>query len=313
MESSSTNEVLIRRYLLGDVSEEERAEIEERFFADDDFYQSLLVAEDDLIYDYLRGAMDAKDRRLMEEQITASPRRRQKVELVKGLMQAANVTESEGELSLWQRLRDFFAPSRALQFAMAAMVLALAFGVYFLLRQSSDLRGEVARLEQQRERDRQAAIERDKESERQLERERARAEELSAQLESEREEKERLAEEARRRQAEEQLSTQSLTLLPTARDRSDAERIVVNKNTARITIRLDLEGDLRYRSYRAEVRASAGNLVWNQTAQSNRKAVVIQLPAGVLSDGEYEVMLKGDAGNGQFEVINYYYFVVTKK
>lgn len=313
MELKSTNEDLIRGYLLGDVSEEERAGIEERFFADDDFYQSLLVAEDDLIYDYLRGALDQRERLLMEEQMTASPRRLQKVELVKGLMQAASVKESEEKITLWQRLRVFFAPVRALQLATAALALALAFGGYFLLRQSRDLRVEMARLEQQREQERESAFERERESARQLERERARTRELTGQLEREREEKKELAEAARNRQIEEQLSTQTLTLLHTTRDRADAERIVINKNTSRIAVRLDLDGNTQYRSYRAEVRTSSGNLVWNQGAQSKRKTVVLQLPAGILADGEYEVTLKGDAGKGQFEVMNFYYFVVTKK
>jgi hypothetical protein len=313
MELKSINEELIRRYLLGDVSEEDRARVEERFFADDDFYQSLLVAEDDLIYDYLRGAMGREDRRLMEEQINASPRRHQKVELVKGLMQAASAEESEEKASLWQRLRVFFAPVHALQFATAALALALAFGGYFLLRQSSDLRVEMARLEQERERERVAAFERERENAQRLEQERARNEELSRQLEREREEKAKLADEARNRQIEERLSTQTLTLLPTTRDRNDAERIVINKSTSRIAVRLDFEGDARWRSYCAEVRTSSGNIVWNQDAQSRRRSVVIQLPAGIFADGEYEVTLKGDAGSGQFEVINYYYFVVTKK
>ncbi len=313
MELNSINEELIRGYLLGDVSEEEREAIEERFFADDDFYQSLLVAEDDLIYDYLRGAMDQRERLLFEEQMATSPRRRQKVALVKELMQAAGAKESDERVSLWQRLRVFFAPVRALQLATAVMALALAFGGYFLLRQSRDLRVEMARLEQQREREREAASERERESARQIEEERARTRELTSKLEREREEREKLDEEAKNRQIEERLSTQMLTLLQTTRDRADAERIVINKNTSRIVVRLDLEGDSQYRSYRAEVRTSNGNLVWNQSAQSKRKTVVIQLPAGVLADGQYEVTLKGDAGDGRFEVISFYYFVVTKK
>jgi hypothetical protein len=307
MELKSRDEDLIRRYLLGDASEEERARVEDRFFADDDFYQSLLVAEDDLIYDYLRGAMNASDRRLMEAQTASSPRRLQKVELVRGLMQAA-VAESEERISFRQRLRAFFAPARALQFATASLALALAVGGYFLLRQSNDLRLEMARLEEQRN----AASERERESARQLERERAMTAELNRQLEGEREEKERLAEEARRRRIEEQLSTQSISLLPTTRDRQDAERIAINKNTSHVTVRLDLEGDLR-RSYRAEVRTANGNLVWNQSAKPKRRSVIFQLPAGVLAEGEYEVTLKADAGDGQMETINFYYFVVVRK
>jgi hypothetical protein len=312
MELKSKNEELFVRYLLGDVSEQEREPIEERFFADDQYYQDLLVVEDELIYDYLRGALDARQRARFEAQTAASPRRRQKVEIIRGLMQATIAPQEAKErerISFLDRLRSLLiVPLPALQIAMAALLALLAVGSFLLLRRSGELEAELARVEQQREQERQAALQR----ERLIEDQRARARELSEQLERERGEKERFREEARRRAAQEQ-AAQSLALSAGTRDSAAAERIAIRRVTARVVIRLDLEGVENYPSYRVEVRTSQGALIWNQDAASRRDGLRLTLPASLLAEGEYEVTLKGRRGDGRFDVVNYYYFIVTEK
>jgi hypothetical protein len=312
MELKSKNEELFVRYLLGDVSEQEREPIEERFFADDQYYQDLLVVEDELIYDYLRGALDARQRARFEAQTAASPRRRQKVEIIRGLMQATIAPQEAKErerISFLDRLRSLLiVPLPALQIAMAALLALLAVGSFLLLRRSGELEAELARVEQQREQERQAALQR----ERLIEDQRARARELSEQLERERGEKERFREEARRRAAQEQ-AAQSLALSAGTRDSAAAERIAIRRVTARVVIRLDLEGVENYPSYRIEVRTSQGALIWNQDAASRRDGLRLTLPASLLAEGEYEVTLKGRRGDGRFDVVNYYYFIVTEK
>ena len=47
----------IRRYLLGRASSEDTALVEERFLTDSEFYQELLVVEDELIDQYLAGQL----------------------------------------------------------------------------------------------------------------------------------------------------------------------------------------------------------------------------------------------------------------
>jgi hypothetical protein len=312
MELKSKNEELFVRYLLGDVSEQEREPIEERFFADDQYYQDLLVVEDELIYDYLRGALDARQCARFEAQTAASPRRRQKVEIIRGLMQATIAPQEAKErerISFLDRLRSLLiVPLPALQIAMAALLALLAVGSFLLLRRSGELEAELARVEQQREQERQAALQR----ERLIEDQRARARELSEQLERERGEKERFREEARRRAAQEQ-AAQSLALSAGTRDSAAAERIAIRRVTARVVIRLDLEGVENYPSYRIEVRTSQGALIWNQDAASRRDGLRLTLPASLLAEGEYEVTLKGRRGDGRFDVVNYYYFIVTEK
>jgi hypothetical protein len=61
------------------------------------------------------------------------------------------------------------------------------------------------------------------------------------------------------------------------------------------------------------VRTSQGALIWNQDAASRRDGLRLTLPASLLAEGEYEVTLKGRRGDGRFDVVNYYYFIVTEK
>ena len=72
---------LLQRYLLGDLSEQEQDGIEELYFTDDDYLDKLLVAENELIDDYLRGKLSAAERRKFERNYLTTPEKRQRVQL----------------------------------------------------------------------------------------------------------------------------------------------------------------------------------------------------------------------------------------
>jgi hypothetical protein len=71
----------VRRYLLGELPEEEAQRLEEEYFADDARFGELLAAEDDLIEQYLREGLDSADRARFESRFLATARGRQKVAL----------------------------------------------------------------------------------------------------------------------------------------------------------------------------------------------------------------------------------------
>jgi hypothetical protein len=80
------------RFLLGDISPEEQAEIEDRVFADRDFLDEVLATGDDLIHAYLTGSLSADDKRRFETHFLASALRRKRFELVRGLVTVARET-----------------------------------------------------------------------------------------------------------------------------------------------------------------------------------------------------------------------------
>ena len=66
------------QYLLGQLPEEEQAELERRYLADDILFEELLATEDDLRDSYARGELSSADRKTFEQRLlTASYQRRE--------------------------------------------------------------------------------------------------------------------------------------------------------------------------------------------------------------------------------------------
>jgi DNA-directed RNA polymerase specialized sigma24 family protein len=97
-EASDQRDLLIR-YLLGVASDTERLAIEEEVFAPDADFDVLLQAEDELIDDYVRGALSTSDRRLFESNFLCTEERRQRLEMVESFVQALAQTHSEKPVS----------------------------------------------------------------------------------------------------------------------------------------------------------------------------------------------------------------------
>lgn len=91
-------ELLVRRYLLGVASVIERETVEEGCFAANSRLDLLLRAEDELIDDYVRGALTTADRLLFEGNFLCTAGRRERLEFTKSLVEALAGSES-GELS----------------------------------------------------------------------------------------------------------------------------------------------------------------------------------------------------------------------
>lgn len=78
---------LLIRYLLEDLNDRERVRTEERYFADNDFYTKLVVAEDELIDAYVRGELPRRTRTKFERAYLTNPHRRRKVESSRELLE----------------------------------------------------------------------------------------------------------------------------------------------------------------------------------------------------------------------------------
>lgn len=92
--SANLNEELIARYLLGELTEEQQVEIEDRAFSDEEYLASITSVEDDLIDEYVRGGLSAAKRQRFESRFLASAERRKRVEFARALRIV--VSESTG-------------------------------------------------------------------------------------------------------------------------------------------------------------------------------------------------------------------------
>src|SRR5262245_14345184 len=81
MDERTETERQLMRYLLGELSEEEKTRLEERFFAEDDYFAELLAVEDDLIDEYVQDALSPRERALFEQHFLVSSQRQRRVAL----------------------------------------------------------------------------------------------------------------------------------------------------------------------------------------------------------------------------------------
>src|SRR5436305_13874038 len=88
------NENLMKRYLLNDLSAEERTRLEDDYFVDAIRFEELVGIENDLIDSYVRGALSDSERWHFEEHYADRPERRARIDFAKAL---AHATAHEGE------------------------------------------------------------------------------------------------------------------------------------------------------------------------------------------------------------------------
>jgi hypothetical protein len=140
------------RYLLGLLSEEENTQFEGEYFADDQVFEELQVAEAELIDSYVRGELSEYQKQQFLSFYLNSAERRQKLEDAECLMAAlaetpAQKPDGEGARPFWSwavQASRSVPLSMRLGYAMAAIAV-LAFASITVV-QNRTLRSEVGRL-----------------------------------------------------------------------------------------------------------------------------------------------------------------------
>src|SRR5262245_34635249 len=152
MRSERVDEVLLVKYLLGNLTEEEEARVEDQAFTDREYLSALEAAEADLIDAYVRGELSQADRRGFERRFLVSPRRRSKVEFARAL---AVVSSEAGPLAAaatqppaWQVLRDAIRGwNPVLRLAGGLAGLLCVAGTSWLAVENLSMRSRMAALE----------------------------------------------------------------------------------------------------------------------------------------------------------------------
>jgi anti-sigma factor RsiW len=107
----SDREKRMMQYLLGQLAEQEQAQLEARYLADDACFDELLMTEDALRDAYARGELSGSDREAFEQRLLATPQQRQKQEfartLRKYLVEAPVVSTERRENWVRKRISQF--------------------------------------------------------------------------------------------------------------------------------------------------------------------------------------------------------------
>jgi hypothetical protein len=118
----------LTRYLLGELTPDERAPIEDRIGRDASYFEALCALEDETILKWHRGELSDDERRLFTQTYLASPTRHARVESTRELIDVIERTRSAHDVHvpLWDRLGRWLAkPRQAPQFALAAFAALL--------------------------------------------------------------------------------------------------------------------------------------------------------------------------------------------
>lgn len=305
---------LIARYLLGELSEEERDRFEERLFADDLFSHEIEAARDQLTEDYLRGALSGREHERFETCFLASPSRRERVETTRALIQVANRAAAAEAPAPAFVARGFGSkvPKLRLWLAAAALVV-IAVGVILVI-QSIRLQSRVERLEGQR-----AALENgERELRQQLSEQKANEQQIAEQLRIAQDERVRLEQELeavkKGRPGAEELSMASLTLSPVlVRDESRIPLLRITPAVRRVRVRVNFDAP-HYDSYEAMLETVEGKRVWRDAGlNASGATVTLYIPASQLGEADYLLTLRGVTSRGRGEEAGKYYFRVVNE
>jgi hypothetical protein len=316
MERIDSQEDLIKRYLLGELSEAEQTALEDKYFIDPSEYDRLCKAEDELLDAAARGALSEADRERFERNYLTNPQRRRHVMFAKALAQvvdenrAAKRTapqsvgrariERSGSRLFW--LSHLARLPRGLRLAMSTTAaLLILLGGTWLVIETSRLRarlaealreGEARRLQEQTQARQIAYLE---EQYKQLAEERVR---LQAQLQS----------------AKENVSPTSAPViyalsLRAFRDSGGQEPrpLIIPRGAEEARLRINLT-EHEFPGYQVILLTADGKEVFaikglSPQATRDGYVLVVSIPSRKFADGDNVISLSGVSGASEVETL----------
>lgn len=130
----------LRRYLLGQVTEEAREEIEKDLLASDEIFQELQVIEDEIVDAYLKGGLNETDRSGFEKHFLTTPERSEKLSFGRAFNRHLSAQRAAPALNAkpLARRRPFFSSPLAIA-TFAVLILGIAFGAWRIFIYESDV------------------------------------------------------------------------------------------------------------------------------------------------------------------------------
>lgn len=288
------NEILLRRYLLGQAAAEEQRMIEHNLLADQEYFDQLLRCEEELIDEYACGAMKAADKEYFEKHFMATAERRESVALAQGLHRYFT-SQKHSRTGIWE-----LSPAVTIRMNIALMltVIVLVAASGLLLRTTLQLR----RLVDENRAGLSQAEQREKALTEQIARLTGLVQELSRTELS----------------AQNGSDLASLTLAPgLSRAEDSSATLYLSQKIHRVRLILKIEGK-SYLGYRVEVQNIEGDIIWSNDGLKaqrvgNQRVVEFILPAGLITRSDYLVTISGANASGSFNKISTYHFSVIRK
>jgi hypothetical protein len=282
------------RYWLGTLDSPEREQLENDYFSNDEKYELLLTAEDDLIDAYVRRELSASERQLFEKHYLKIPRRRWKVQLAREL-QAWNRDRALHQGGFWPVV---WRGALAAAFVGAAALAATLWTQRMRpAEEPSDVRDEAALR----------SVRHPLPSE-------GEANELPAARELE---PERVAGPETSNPPLGKSKVLAFVLKPgLLRARSSTNRLVIPRGTSQLELQIETERKVKG-AFRAVIRSPEDVETWrgefgSAAVKGSGGVVVVKLPASAVDSDDYILTISALGPRGELTTAGEYFFHVVK-
>lgn len=303
------NEAEVRRFLLGEMSADERNAFEENFVVDDVSFEQIRVVEDELIESHVRGTLPAVEKEKFERSFLTTDRRRNRVAFMRTMLDKVTQEKETAVLkktevvaavpSVWDSLAGLFKTPQ-LAFGAAFALLVLVFGGWLWLRTSS--KTEIVQQVTPTPTIQITQPNQNQNPENRNASPNANGEGLD------------------KRQNSDTQKQDSIGVAPilalfagTVRGEGKLSELNLPKNAAGANLQLNIGGEA-YKSYRVEIVDADGNLVWrNNKLKASNSKISLFVPAAKLQGGDYMVKLSARNRQNENESVADYVFRVNRK
>jgi hypothetical protein len=289
MIQQSDEEVNMRRYLLGDVDETQREQLEERILCDKAFAERLSIAQDHLIDDYVFDGLSEADRQSFETNFVLNKERRNKLRIAQALdvyvtreLPARHATNHHSRVpsELWRTTGRFMERYKLWATVAFAIVVLLVFlgpklGSWLMPRSISPLAAERARMERE------------------------------------------LADLNQNPSLAVNSATIDLALQPTIlREGGDTKRVVLTRDIHFVRLKLEFP-QVKYDRYRAVVKTVEDlELFAINGLKSERETdpgvILLRIPSEFLATNDYQIELQGIKADRVAATVAHYTFRIIK-
>jgi cell division protein FtsL len=293
----SERERFIGRYLLGQVSQEERDNFEDQYLADDDLFEELVAAENDMIDSYVRGGLSKTEQGQFESHFLNTPERRERVGFARSLASygaAARLVSTPG----WHSIPAFLKiQSATMRFAVVAMFLAVVASGIWTVVNNFHLRRQLDQSQREEQQLRQEIAH------------------LNTQLQ------ESVATGSQKQELAQLdppgAARLSLVLAPVARGHGGQNTVFISPGISSVAFRLNRERE-EYSTYGVSLETVEGSQILqkkglkSQPAAGGGKVITAEFLSKSLNPGDYVLKLTGTTAGGKMEDLDAYSFRVVK-
>jgi hypothetical protein len=108
MALNNNDQIRIREFLLGRLSEDEQQNLEERLMIEDDLFQELEISKSELVEEYCANELSREENQWFERNFLASPEGKQRYSLAVTLSHLQRSPSSPRRITFFERLQNLF-------------------------------------------------------------------------------------------------------------------------------------------------------------------------------------------------------------